>query len=607
MSLGPVIVEGRIRYLSVSQLEAYDSEVYGGCARRWHFRYVQGVKEKKRVFQELGSKVHEQIEHYLRTGEDVLGELARAGKRFMPRPGSDLLLEYSFGYLDEPDAVALARKRVSRDELKRANDEGWVWDKEGADTGHILRPGTPAELEALKKPTGPVISPLMAGGLPVIGFVDLLHDRGEWVDDEGTVHAEPGCAEVVDHKTTKQIDDEVDPDTGVVVSKGYAKTAEQLANTWQMTGYAKLALDGWHPQAVRVSHHYFQTQGKRAASKRSKLITADEIRARWRKADALVEQMKATALEPDVRKVEPNYEACEAYKGCPHRAACPRDPKRILAEAFGRKGGASMNKFLSKVKKPEATTPPPPTAPEVDAEMQKLIAEEAAARAGITPPDAPEPKAIAKPPGETVPKGACASGQTVEVDADTAAGRKYACACGETIKISPKKLDDGKWYALVKKHEAKPAKAEPAAELVVEPVAEPAISYGTVEISDADLTPSAVRRLVSEETLASLEPGITLYLDCVEDGVATQRLEAYAEKICADLCDHYKVKDIRFVPKTDRDNPLGFGGWRGALAIVARDCPPAKGAYSVSSGSEIGMVVFEALAPLATRVVRGAR
>ena len=97
---------------------------------------------------------------------------------------------------------------------------------------------------------------------------------------------------------------------------------------------------------------------------------------------------------------------------------------------------------------------------------------------------------------------------------------------------------------------------------------------------------------------------LELYLDCYPDGVAAARLEPYVEGLCREVEHATGAADVRCGPK---DGPLGFGGWRGVLAAAARDRPPAPGAYLASSSSELALVVFDALAPRAVRVVRGSR
>ncbi|TQF16145.1 hypothetical protein FJV41_09950 [Myxococcus llanfairpwllgwyngyllgogerychwyrndrobwllllantysiliogogogochensis] len=83
---------GVLNFLSVSQLKQFSL-----CPRRWYFVKVLRLPEPETKAQALGVEGHAQLEHYLRTGEDVLGDVARAGRHLLPAPGADLLVEESFG------------------------------------------------------------------------------------------------------------------------------------------------------------------------------------------------------------------------------------------------------------------------------------------------------------------------------------------------------------------------------------------------------------------------------------------------------------------------------------------------------------------------------
>ncbi|WP_163866101.1 PD-(D/E)XK nuclease family protein [Myxococcus eversor] len=83
---------GILNFLSVSQLKQFSL-----CPRRWYFAKVLRLPEPETKAQALGVEGHAQLEHYLRTGEDVLGDVARAGRHLLPAPGADLLVEESFG------------------------------------------------------------------------------------------------------------------------------------------------------------------------------------------------------------------------------------------------------------------------------------------------------------------------------------------------------------------------------------------------------------------------------------------------------------------------------------------------------------------------------
>ncbi|WP_367303549.1 RecB family exonuclease, partial [Corallococcus exiguus] len=83
---------GVLRHLSVSQLRKFAL-----CERAWFFAKVLRLPERPLKARELGTAVHAQLEHFLRTGQDVLGPFAAAGRHLLPTPGPDLLVEEHFG------------------------------------------------------------------------------------------------------------------------------------------------------------------------------------------------------------------------------------------------------------------------------------------------------------------------------------------------------------------------------------------------------------------------------------------------------------------------------------------------------------------------------
>jgi len=75
----------RINYLSVSQLKSARL-----CLRKWYLKKVVGLDEPMRASLELGTLVHAQLEHYLKTGENTLGEIAAAALPYLPEPKTSL-------------------------------------------------------------------------------------------------------------------------------------------------------------------------------------------------------------------------------------------------------------------------------------------------------------------------------------------------------------------------------------------------------------------------------------------------------------------------------------------------------------------------------------
>lgn len=71
--------------VSVSQIASFDSTQPAGCPRRWWFRYVAGKVVPETASKSKGKDFHTSIEHYLKTGEDVLSPEVRAGKHLIRR------------------------------------------------------------------------------------------------------------------------------------------------------------------------------------------------------------------------------------------------------------------------------------------------------------------------------------------------------------------------------------------------------------------------------------------------------------------------------------------------------------------------------------------
>lgn len=660
--LGPAVRDGAVRYVSPSQIDKFDASV-GGCARRWWFRYVERRPEPERAAALQGTQIHAQIEHYLKTGEDVLGEIARSGRAWIPKPGSDLLVEHEFG---------------------------------GARDGEIF-------------------SAISAAGVPVIGKVDVMHRRPWMISSEGTdLVYEPVTCEVIDWKSTSNIGYAKSP--AAIASAwpmlAYGAVAREL---WPDV------------ERVRLSHVYFATKGPRAAEKRTVSLPVVRVAEGWLRAGDIVERMKSAAGETGAASLAPNLNACGSYGGCPHREYCPRDPGQVLAAIFRKGSAmpndthttpASPDKFtarpslLQRISAQAAANAgtagvsaplaPSPDRTAIDAEKARLLAEESARRGtagAVAPPDAPRPSRTYEPipaeaPAEirqfapvtdaeikaggdrvaaelaamvaaaspftpaTVP--ACpASGVQRILSFDEVAERKFACGeCGVKLKIKPQKIGD-KYAAIVPNHGrraepvAQPAPREPKVDLAAQPAlpipteppparaersgvfpltgqapypvaalvavapvpATPAADAALKLVASAGPTPyppgvhldvkRAARAIALTSRLGADDTdGFDLYLDCVPDGVAVARLETYAEPIRREIEHNAHAAELRCAPA---DSALSFGKWKGALAAAVRAAPPASGSYVADTRGEIAAVVAEALAPMARRVVRGAR
>ncbi len=71
---------GELLSSSASTITTFDAKSPFGCARKFWFQDVAGLVGGGSEAMDLGTAVHSQIEHYLKTGQDALGKEARAGK-----------------------------------------------------------------------------------------------------------------------------------------------------------------------------------------------------------------------------------------------------------------------------------------------------------------------------------------------------------------------------------------------------------------------------------------------------------------------------------------------------------------------------------------------
>lgn len=572
-SLGPVVYRGQLRYVSPSQVDRFDPKVFGGCERKWWFRYVAREKEEEKQAQKTGTIVHSQIEHYLKTGQDVLGDVARAGKRFIPAPLTErpgIEVELGFGEVRE-----------------------------------LLPAGI----------YGPLDSPVRAAGVPFVLRIDLFNERGEWIDDDGVVRLEPDTLEIADWKTSSQARDKVEGDR--VVRKSFAKRGADLL-TWPMVIYGKAGLVlRPHFKRVRLSHGYFQTKGPRDAVKHSHAVPAEEIETRFERAHDIVRRMIQVASEDNIEAVQANYDSCTAYGGCSYRAKCPRDPMRVLTDLFGGKAMSLQDRLKSMKKETAAPAAAPPAtdapSPEVAAEIEKLKAEEQGA--SIAPPDQPEPEKTHEPipEGTVVPEvvsnaqtspaaGAClVAGSERELTIDEVAEKKMRCpGCGEELKVKkPTKRTDGKYVATVPEHKTKPAERPQVVEQPHTIRDEHGVRDEVVVVTDK---PEAEVKEAEVIVTKSLPTSAIFYLDCAPDDGSLRTLTSYLAPLCRVLEEQCKAADLRCAPA---DSELGFGKWKGALAAVVRANPPPPGEYTVDSDDEVEMVAFHALKGTQARIIRG--
>lgn len=290
---GKSLKDGVNLYFSPTSLQLADPESTEGCPRRWWYERVDGRKPPQTKAQAIGTELHTQIEDFVITGRNALGSLALRGLQYIPTPGSDVLVEQ--------DIV------LSVDTEIRARDAELAGDKDGADK--------------IRATASLANAPLRAAGVPVTGYIDLVHARGVNYgvsDGERENARDPeGTVEVVDWKSTSNVD--------------YIKSPEVMAKTIQMTIYGAWVL-ACMPEAaaVRLSHVYFVTKGRHAPRKVSLRVLPEQIDHQWQRVERVGRLVNDVARETDPEKVDANTKACGAFGGCPHRDYCSAGKKAVF-------------------------------------------------------------------------------------------------------------------------------------------------------------------------------------------------------------------------------------------------------------------------------------
>lgn len=556
--MGHTIINGVIQSLSVSQMATADTTQFGGCLRKWGWEKIFDKKTKETKQQATGTQCHAELDHYVSTGEDALGRITRAGKRFLPLLGPDLRVEWGLNNMPRPPNDPVTGKQVHHF------------------PGH----------ESL----------LLAGGIPLIGFIDLINFRGSYVSPAGELLADPaGTVEVIDHKTTSNFK--------------WAKTADQLMGTIQMPGYGEFIrrlVPGI--RFVRLSHIYYLTAGAPMARKVTTLVPVEQFPVRWAEIEAgVVVKMKAVAAAKRAEDIQGFSDSCDAFRGCAHRAYCPQSNKTPKSNAMTRLRMSFIKKAIATGKSAAPSTPAAPLA---------------AVPAGIPPPPG-----IPAPPGASV-AAAPSAPPAVTYACMAIQGQPYVV--GEVNTIFTCRTDDK--FSFVPVVGGTPLLLAPADVIVPgaipahasaglvpppKPVATTAASDAVAAVGEATTpvkrgrkkatpsAPSAEER--AEEAAALGAPLLELYINCmptVIDGLTM--LDPYVAERVAEINKKFDTIDPRV--NQGSGDPLGFGAWKAILGEAVRANPPPPGAYvALTYQNELAAAVVDALIPLCSTAVRGVR
>lgn len=551
---GRAVEKGVLRFLSVSSLEKGDSSKPNGCLRRWHYQYIGGIKEPPSKAMEAGTKLHEEIAHYLTTGEKTLSSQVMAGLHMIPEPGADLLVE------------------------------------------HDIIPAQPDGKSGLAHAV------LKASGVPIVGAIDLIHARGT---NKGTTSIEEtydpkGTIEVIDWKTCRTLN--------------HAKTGPDLMKSIQMTGYGKYIFEA-EPDAVlvRLSHGYFPSQG----TPRKSTIRADrdQIDKSWEHANRVASSIRDAAKEPNPDLVEANTQACNSFgKECPAKSVCSAVKNNVMSKFVGEilsntiippgnlTKNMSNNGILAQIKAKQAgsTLPEPranrgvfgqvgakPAATDEKARLQAEIERLEALEKESLKDELPD---ISNGP-ELVPPDAPESDPLLASKPQTSNSFTEAMAAVAEVAEAPVEV------VVEKKKRGRKPKATP----VANPPAHGA--QGVVEVTEvAEATVHKVDpEIIEPEVVAELPGPINLYVNCSVEGLHTESMWPLIDRLIEMLNEEAKlinpaVKDFRMLKEME------YGKWKVALTAFIHNTHIPSGNYTLErANGDIGLVVVEAMAPVVAK------
>jgi len=593
---GKAMLDGVVRYFSVSALQLADDTTENGCTRRWWYAYGEGLKDENTQATIAGSEGHEAIELYLKTGNrGHLSARILAGMNMIPPPGPDLGVEHSIV---------------------------------------PINPSTGQEDLAL--------APLRAAGVPMVGKIDVFNTRGTncgGVDIEDTLDP-PGTVEVIDWKFVGKLD--------------WAKRAEELPKTIQMAGYAQYTWAA-HPRTtqVRLSHGYFPKTGN--PRKVTLRVLPEQIAPVWNRVESLAGYLRDTARDGRAEQFQANTKACNSFRrtcpaagvcsaygnnsllakvarataaplGAPSKMTTTSTPDDVQAEkrrlAFApllkkiRDTGLGMPKFRGDAAvvvghlEGRAVTSQDggpflagegdlaafgpfdsvDLLPQILAEAEKEAAKRAAAKAApgvqttysdapppIVSPDAPEPtkaKTVSLP--TPIPP-------VVEPTRDAVAD---AIAAQAQLPTEASKRRPGR-----------PKKNPDAAPVVA--TTTPYVPAPTPEPGPGVMDVYNIVNQAPARALGLPEGAIVLFVDCNLGGFPATPLATIIDAICLAMNEESApAPDYRSV--TDKTHKFAYGAWRGHYANCLRHTPLEPGYYTFDTmgGADLSMLTLETLRPI---------
>lgn len=628
----------KLNFLSVTSVERFDPDLPFGCPRAWGFRTIDGIKDERTDAKTLGDETHELIEHYMRTGEDVLNTVARAGKHLIYEAGPGLVIEHeSMGdiaidgipFYIRLDLANVRDYYLDPDGQRRALDcvEVNDWKTTGGDrTGEVSGKAKSGQ-ELLTRTVQ----------MPV--YAAWAFEHGQDAQQVRLSHTYFGTRKRQAMKSTKlatrtEVEDRVDQIRRTIarmVDAATATSGAELEPDYEVCHATKAGCQ-YLPICPRSAENQMMDFGARVGAlmkQRTQRERGDEIMSGF-DTNAFLANLGKPAAAPVAQPV-PQQGVIVAQPVAP---PLPVPQQGVIISA------------------PVAAPAPAQfTQADLNAEVARRMAE-----LGLAPgaPPAPAPQAapvmITGAAARAVVPDLPAGGGVLVSQAVAQAAQAQVAAMPAPLGINPTDAPvSGSQQPAAKpiapeQLMAMPAPIQAAALAVAPaPVAAPALPFqmpvaaqqqvisppvGNGVIITAQVSPPVGTGVIIATPAAApaeqpkrgrgrpkkdpgapgAQPagsGLALFVDCMVEGADTDSLQDYVDQLVGQLCDGLKVTDLRCAPD---DSPLAFGKWKGILATFAKSSPPPAGAYSLlMEGSEIRACVVEALRGLCTTYVKGVR
>lgn len=405
----------------------------------------------------------------------------------------------------------------------------------------------------------PEDSLVQLAGIPFIGYIDVLDPTSA-----------PGVVRTLDHKFTGKLDK--------------VRSAKEIAEGPQMTGYGVFAANRYlGVEQVQSDHVYYGTKTRKAVY-RSHTEPVEAVVRRWDSVFGPVARaMQDVARVPEsaYQTIEKNEDSCNAYnRPCPFRVQgkC-KATVRSLASRFTERQNPTM-----------ASSP----ASLMDQLRAKQAAAKAAAGATATPSPAPAkpaaspkvstPAPVSKP-AAVPPLGGVKQFPEGVFTEDLVKDGQYVLARHADGSVA--KLQIG----------GKPPEPEPTPEPENEPLPPEPEGEADGEEAAAPEPEPAPAPAKPKAAKAPKEKPVVHFGDVVSISPAAP-LATFLGGVIKGIATDFGVLDIRCAPA---DSPLGYGKWKGVLAAKLLESPPAPGAYTAASTSELDSLAVETLASSFTK------